>query len=103
MENGTLQYKIITGGGLDASGDPIQVTEDWSEPIDCWIKTNLHNQKGKYEDGKFTMAKYEVLIELQPFEADRIKLITDKNKDLGEFQIQDCQFLDIAGRVKIMV
>jgi len=104
MTNGTLQYKSKTGGGTDpTTGDPIAVTGAWSDCIDCFIQTNHHNTKGKYIDGKFEIADYTVLIETQPFDADRVLLITDKGKTLGEFQVQNVEFLDAVGRVKITI
>lgn len=101
--NGTISCKIQTGGGLDGAGNPITITTEWSEPVLCLIKTNSHSNKGKYEDGVFTMATYEVLLEIQEFTANRIKLVNNVGSDLGEFQIQDIQFLENAGRIKIQV
>ena len=103
ITNGTISSKIITGGGLDSNGDPVAVTTSWGTPIECLIKTNTHSNNGKLEDGEFTMASYEVIIPLQDFSADRIKLVNDRGTILGEFQIQDIQFLDTVDRVKIQV
>jgi hypothetical protein len=49
------------------------------------------------------VAFYEILIEMQPFESDRIRLTNNRGKVLGEFQVQNVQFLDLVGRVKIIV
>lgn len=104
MINGTLQYQIRTGGGFNpVNGDPVPATGAWSDYIDCFIQTNTHNNKGKYQDGKLTIATYTVLIETQAIDADRVKLVTDRGTELGEFQVQDIQFLDSVGRVKITV
>ena len=103
MTNGTLQIRTKTGGGIDANGEAIPATGAWSDDVDCFIQTNGHSNKGKYADGKFTIAAYTVLIESQTFNADRIKLVTQNGEELGEFQVQDVQFLDTAGRVKITV
>jgi len=104
MKNGTLQYQTNAESEIDPiTGDAASVSATWSEPIDCFIQTIHKAKKGKYEDGLFTLATYMVLIELQPFEADRVKLITDTGKQLGEFQTQDIQRLNTVGRVKISV
>ncbi len=103
MKNGTLQYAIVTGGGLDAIGDPIPVVTSWSDPVDCLIITNTRNDKGTYQDGKFTQMAYVVHIDKQPFDAKRVRLTNDRGIELGEFQVQDVQFLDLVRRVKITV
>ena len=103
MINGTLQCKTRATEGFDIEGNPSPEAGKWSDYIDCFIQTNTHSNKGTYQDGRFTIAAYTVLIETQPFDADRIKLVTDKGKHLGEFQVQDIQFMDIVGRVKITV
>lgn len=103
MTNGDLYCKIISGGGRDENGNNLPEDVSWGEPIPCLWTTNTHNNNGTYQDGKFTVAAYTVLIELQDFTATCIKLISDRGTNLGEFQIQDIQFLDSVGRVKIMV
>ena len=41
--NGTIQYKVLSGGGLDGNGEPIISTVSWSEPIRCLYKTVKHS------------------------------------------------------------
>lgn len=103
MKNGTLKYAAITGGGFDGNNDPLPVTTSWSDPVDCLIITNTRNDKGTYQDGKFTVCKYTIHLDKQPFEAKRVKLTNDRGIDLGEFQVQDIQFLDLVRKVKIIV
>lgn len=101
--NGTIQYKVKTGGGLDGAGDPIPVAESWSDPIRCLIIPG-QGQIRKYEDGQMTAASYEIHIELQPFNHTGIRL-TQNGNDLGEFQVipQNIQRMEVSGRVKIKV
>lgn len=103
MTNGTLQYIKLSGGGISNEGDPVSIVQEWSDPIDCLIITLKHDNKGTYNDGKFTASAYEIHIESQPFEATKVKLTNSRNKELGEFQVQDLQFLDLVGRIKIVV
>lgn len=103
MKNGTLQYAIVSGGGIDSNHLPVAVATSWSDPIDCLIITNTHNNKGTYQDGKFTVCAYEIHIEKQAFSAKRVKLTNSRSVDLGEFQVQDVQFLDLVRKVKILV
>lgn len=100
--NGILQYTIQEGGGVNESGEPIPAKSYWSAPITCSIQTNNHNNKGTYQDGKFTTASYEILIESLAFSAIRVKL-SRYGENLGEFEVQDIQPFPGVGRIKILV
>ncbi|NDV47792.1 hypothetical protein D0T49_12120 [Paludibacter sp. 221] len=101
--NGYIQYRIAGTSGFNDDGEPVVRPETWSETIPCLVKTNTHRNNGAYEDGNFTVASYEVLIEeAQAFSADRVKLAR-QGMDLGEFQVQNSELLAGVGRVKISV
>lgn len=63
--NGTLSYLIEQKSSFDEDGVPTPAEPTWSAPIECWIQTNTHNERGTYQDGKFTQASYLVLLERQ--------------------------------------
>jgi hypothetical protein len=100
--NGTIQYKVLSGGGLDENSEPIKSDSTWSDPICCLYKAVKHSHT-IYQEGKFTDSSYEILIESQEFEADMVKLTNNKNKILGEFEVQNIVFIERSGRVKITV
>lgn len=100
--NGTIQYKILSGGGLDENSEPIESGSSWSDPICCLYKAVKHTH-GIYQQGKFTDSSYEILIESKEFEADTVKLTSDRDKMLGEFEVQNIEFVERSGRVKITV
>nr|DAP01651.1 MAG TPA: hypothetical protein [Bacteriophage sp.] len=100
--NGTIQYRILSGGGLDENSEPIKSDSSWSDPICCLYRSVKHTH-GIYQQGKFTDSSYEILIESQEIEVDMVKLTNDRNKMLGEFEVQDIVFLERSGRVKITV
>lgn len=64
--NGTLTFNRTTGGGFDASRNPVAATTTWSDPVDCMItrsgKSNLYNGS----DGKYVVSHFEVQIEEEP-------------------------------------
>lgn len=103
MTNGILRYKLRPDSGFDILGDPLLSVQEWSDEIECFIQTNQHNTKGKTIDGKFILSAYTVFIDSREIDTDLISLTTDRGKELGEFQIQDIQFLDLVQRVKITV
>lgn len=100
--NGTIQYRILSGGGLDENSEPIKSDSSWSDPIRCLYRSVKHTH-GIYQQGKFTDSSYEILIESQEIEVDMVKLTNDRNKMLGEFEVQEIVFLERSGRVKITV
>ena len=102
--NGYLTYRVSDGNpSFNELGEPIATDSVWSEPVECFIKTNTHNNKGTYEDGHFTNESYEVIVEKEPLETDRIRLTrTDIAKELGEFDVQDIRKISLD-RVIIIV
>jgi hypothetical protein len=102
--NGYLQYFSSMGGGFDEDGEPIGATEAWSDPVDCFIETVTNNSKGRYEDGKFNQASYEVLVEngAVPIDINRVRLVR-LGKTLGEFAVQGDLIPGAMDRIKIVV
>lgn len=102
--NGYLQYLTHTKGGFNEDGEPIIATDTWSEPVSCSIKTVTNNSKGRYEDGKFNQASYEVLVENEqiPIDTNRVKLFR-KDVKLGEYAVQGKPIPTSMDRVKIIV
>lgn len=102
--NGTISFQTIISGGKNQYGEPIPATTEWSEPINCSIKTNSDNRKGKYEDGEFRQASLVVLLEVQtlPTGIKRLRL-TRYTEDLGEFEIINIEPILTMGRIQIMV
>lgn len=82
--NGTLSYLIEQTSSFDEDGVPTPAEPTWSAPIECWIQTNTHNERGTYQDGKFTQASYLVLIERQHLDRvpSRVRLRRDAGDDL---------------------
>lgn len=100
--NGTLKYAIDAEKMMNEFGEVIASETRWSEPIECSIKTNSDNRKGRYEDGVFRMASFTILIECTEFSSERISL--ERNgEQLGEYEIICKEPLCGVGRVKITV
>jgi hypothetical protein len=100
--NGTISAKVKSGGGLDSDGYPVKPLESWTQPIPCRIVTNKKNNLGKQNGNTFTIASYEVLIELQSFESERVRLARHC-RELGEFSVLWSEYLDAVGAFKIVV
>jgi len=102
--NGFLQYLTHTDGGFNEDGEPIMGTDIWSTPVSCSIKTVTNNSNGRYEDGKFDQASYEVLVEngQVPIDTKRVKL-SRHDVELGEYAVQGKPIPTSMDRVKIIV
>lgn len=104
--NGTLQYQILSPGGIDDNGEPVRSTKTWSDTLACDIKTNSDNRKGVYEDGEFRVASFTILLEAdakQKFEnIKRVKLMRG-SEYLGEYRVISSEPIVTQGRYQIMV
>lgn len=100
--NGTLKYAIDSRTMMNELGEVVASEVQWSEPIECSIKTNSDNRKGRYEDGVFRMASFTVLVECIDFCSERISL-ERQGEQLGEYEIISKEPLCGVGRVKITV
>jgi hypothetical protein len=107
--NGTLQYEIITGGGVNEYGEPMKGVSAWSDPIRVSIRTNTDTRRGRYEDGQFRQASFCVMIERNAH-LD-INVITDINhvrltrngESLGDYFVLSVTPAESVGRVQIDV
>lgn len=82
--NGVLTYLVEVKSDFDTDGTPVFGAPHWSAPIPCLIKVNSHSEKGKYQDGFFTQASYEVLLERQYFSnpISRVRIKRSHENDL---------------------
>jgi len=103
ISNGSIYVLSVGGTSFDENGDPINASSVWIGPIECNIKPIRVNNKGKYIDGQFTQSSYEILVEMQDFEAEIVSLVNNQEGALGEFKVQDIEFLNYVQRVKITV
>jgi hypothetical protein len=105
VTNGTLQYKLITGGGIDGNGDPVQAVETWSNPIDCLIHQNTNGRLMKYQDGQYVAASHSINVELGLFNSTAIRITNNQGMFVGEFQVlpQNIYKYSFVTRIKITV
>jgi hypothetical protein len=102
--NGYIQTKVKTGGGM-VGGRPQPVSVTDGDPIPCNWRAQKWDKKGKTVDGVFTQAQFEILVELQDFNAETLTLYdtTVEERKLGEFTVQSVEPLAATGATKITV
>lgn len=106
IENGTIEVKRKTsGGGIDPkTGYPKKPANiDWDTPIPCQYLANKYNNLGRVNGEHFTVAKYSILIEEQPFDAEQIRLKDRKGSVIGEFSIIQIEPLEAVCEIRILV
>ena len=102
IENGFIQTKSTSGGGL-IHGVPQPVVEAWSDPIPCNIRKSSSDHKGTYTDGKFVRCAATILIEPQEFTAKRIRVTDNTGQELGEYEVQDIQYLHAVEALQLTI
>nr|WP_308570823.1 hypothetical protein [uncultured Prevotella sp.] len=104
--NGYIQVKQTTGGGMQ-NGVPVPVTTTLGDPIPANISKSKSDHKGTYIDGKFVQVQATILIDPQPptFSATTKRIVVTDNmgNQLGDFEIQDITYLDVADVTQITV
>lgn len=102
IQNGTIEVKTKTGGGIDPeTGYPVKGEEHWGEPIPCQWIPNRNDMLGRVNGEHFIIAHYVVLIEEQPFTAEQIRLRTIDGRDLGEFSLMYVEPLDAVCQIRL--
>ena len=102
--NGYIQVKVKAGGGM-SGGIPQPVTVTDGCPIPCNWRALKWDKRGRVIDGVFTQAQFEILIELESFDAETVTLFdtTVTKRRLGEFTVQSIEPLAATRAVKITV
>ena len=102
--NGLVWVQAVSGGGVNADGEPVPCLESWGEALDCLIRTNTDNRKGKYVDGEFRAASFTVLLEGRacPCSIRRVRL-QRACEALGEYDVISVEPLFTVGRMQITV
>lgn len=105
IENGTIEIKTKTGGGLDpATGYPSPAQVSWGAPVPCQYTASRFSFQGKTSQGEHTTtASYTILIEERPFQAEQIRLKDRESKVVGEFSIIQVEPLEAVGEIRITV
>lgn len=104
--NGILTYSQIETQRLDKYGNPI--AENATEKhVQCFINTSSENRNGRYEDGQFKHATYNVLVDMDSvednFNPKRISLLHQQKGNLGSFPVQRIEFYTITRSIELWV
>lgn len=104
IENGTIEVQRSNGGGIDATtGFPTAASASWGIPIPCQFVPIKYNALALRQNEPITERGYSILIDEQPFYADRVRLKDRCGRIVGEFSVVSIEPLEAVGQVKITV
>lgn len=105
IQNGTIEFKVKTAGGMDSDGYPIAATAEWCEPIPCQWLPNSSNLLARVLGERFEQAAYEVLLEEQPLpDSEQVRLTDSDGESLGEFSLRSRpERLEAVGQIRLMI
>lgn len=104
IQNGTIEVKCKSGGGIDAeTGFPVKPEFSWGTPIPCQYLINSQNRQGIVNGEHYILAKYTVLIEQQPFCGEQVRLKDMCGNTVGEYSVISVEPLDAVCEIKILI
>lgn len=104
IPNGTILPKTSTGGGIDPlTGLASAPVEAFGKPIPCQWIAQSYNALAKVLGEPATIASYQVLIELQPFDAPALRLKDDSGEVLGDYSIKQVETLEAVGQLRLWI
>lgn len=104
IENGTIEVKIKTGGGIDPkTGHPVVPAASWGQPIECQFRATKKDLLARSNGEPYIRASYEILIEEQPYEAEQIRLTDAWGNEKGEYSVIRIEPLLAVGKIRLWV
>lgn len=108
VKTGCISFITESGGGYDANGNPTAPTKVNSTYFPCNIAV-INRQYITLSDGQVLQAQYSIVIDNFLISAidlsglKEVQLQDSKANNLGKFQVQNREFLDLTKRLKIVV
>lgn len=105
IENGTIEFKVKTGGGVDPeTGYPAAPAVEWGEPVPCQYIPNKNSFLGRSNGEHFTVASYQILIDaMHTVESEQLRLKDASGREIGQFSVISHEFLQAVDEIRIMV
>lgn len=102
--NGTIEAKRKSGGGIDpTTGYPVACEVSYDEPIACQYLIAKLDRQALQGGVPATEASYEVLIEMQPFDADQVRLTDIHTGEVGEYSVISVEPLEAVWQLRIII
>jgi hypothetical protein len=107
VRTGTISFITESGGGYDINGNPTASTKVNSAYYPCNLSV-ITRQYITLADGQVLQAKYSIVIDnflIAGIDLTSLKEVQlqDSKHNLGKFQVQNIEYLDLTQRLKIVV
>ncbi len=104
IPNGTIELQSVTGGGLDPeTGLPSRGEAVWGEAVPCQFSPVRQDYRAIVDGEPARTLSFSILIEMQPFTADRLRLRDREGTLLGEFSVESVEPLEAVCQTRITV
>jgi len=108
VKTGYISFITESGGGYDSNGNPTASTKVNSAYFPCNLSV-VTRQYITLADGQALQAKYSIVVDnfliaaIDLSSLKEVQLQDSKQSNLGKFQVQNKEFLDLTKRLKIVV
>jgi len=108
LSTGYISFVSETGGGFDGNGNPTTATKVSTSFTPCNILV-VTKEYRLFADGQAQQAKFSVYIDyyqIYTFDLSALTEVTlhdSKLNNLGTYQVQNKEYLDLSKRLKIVV
>lgn len=103
IANGHIKLQTGTSGGGIVNGIPQPITDTWGANIECQYRANQYSNLGVVSGNAFTQHSYEVLVDLQTINSERLELYNSSGQKVGEFSVISAEKLPHVDLIKIKV
>ncbi len=104
IPNGTIEAQNLAGGGIDPeTGFPTTGAASWGEPVPCQFSPVKQDYRATVDGEPARTLSFSILIEGQPFTADRLRLRDSGGALIREFSVESVEHLEAVGQTRITV
>jgi len=105
IQNGNIEFKTKSGGGIGADGYPVTPTEVWGKPVPCQYVPVKLDLQARSDGNAATQFNYKVYVAMPlPEEATEQLRITDMaGKEVGQYSVISSEELRAVQEIVIVV
>lgn len=105
IQNGYIQFKHKTGGGLDANGYPVKPAETWGAKVPCQYVPKRINLQARSAENARTETSYEVYVSMPlPVEySEQLRLSDMADSVVGEYSVISTEELRAVQEIRLTI
>lgn len=105
IQNGNIEFKHKTGGGINASGYPDKPTETWGDPVPCQFVPVSIDLQARADGNAMKKVSYKVYVAMPlPTEATEQLRLTDLfGTVIGQYSVISSEALRAVQQIMFVV